>query len=531
MGFPRPIALALAIKPTSTARTAASGITRLMEPSLHEERGFPYAAPEGRGRHSPQASARFDPNTVRPRFLSAPRREARIRCGRTDRRSVALALQDEAEPHMPGASSRISGPSGRRAARRRRVAAGTPPPPRPQRVPPARAGARAGSSGSPAIVATSRRPPPRRALRPARRARSRARCDARRRGPGARDRLRWRRKYASPLGRSRAGGRGAAGARNAGSSRVRIHASPIGVRTGVSDPAARRTPRRPLPARSRPTWRTPRASRDRRRAGTGARARDERRSGSTSGARHGPDRRLSRAVPADQDRARRRGVAQRFGLHAEPASGLAVAHPPAVEEGVQAGGDVLCALPAAGVVRQPPEREDRAVARRHDVRAEPRPPDLDERRILPGRRLGPLDPRVDREERGARHAVLQARPRRTPERARAGWEPLVERADAPSEREDLRPREVEPRPRQVRPRRGRSPEPLDPWGRRAPRERSRRVARAAGAVFDDFLAAHAPAEPLVDDQQAQPEVGQRIAGDHRPPARHPENDVVAARAR
>ena len=51
---------------------------------------------------------------------------------------------------------------------------------------------------------------------------------------------------------------------------------------------------------------------------------------------------------------------------------------------------------------------------------------------------------MDGKERGARHAVLQARPRRTPERARTAWEPLVERAHVPPEREDLCAREVEP---------------------------------------------------------------------------------------
>ena len=77
--------------------------------------------------------------------------------------------------------------------------------------------------------------------------------------------------------------------------------------------------------------------------------------------------------------------------------------------------------------------------------------DLDERRILPARWVRPLDARVDRKECGPRHAVLQARPGSTAERARAPWQPLVERADSPTEREDLRPREVEPRPGQLIP--------------------------------------------------------------------------------
>ena len=116
---------------------------------------------------------------------------------------------------------------------------------------------------------------------------------------------------------------------------------------------------------------------------------------------------------------------------------------------MQASGQVLGDLPGTGIVRQPPEREDREIARRDDVRVVTRPPQLDERWVVPRGRLGPLDTRMDREERSSGHAVLQAGPRRTPERASSAWEPLVERADVPSEREDLRPREVEPRRRHV----------------------------------------------------------------------------------
>ena len=64
--------------------------------------------------------------------------------------------------------------------------------------------------------------------------------------------------------------------------------------------------------------------------------------------RHGPDRRLARAVPADQDPAGRRGVSQPIRVFAEAAAGLAVGHRPAVEEGVQAGGEVLGDAPALG---------------------------------------------------------------------------------------------------------------------------------------------------------------------------------------
>src|SRR5438105_2699578 len=117
---------------------------------------------------------------------------------------------------------------------------------------------------------------------------------------------------------------------------------------------------------------------------------------------------------------------------------------PCGSRGPRRSGQVLRDTQGAGFVRQPPERETREVPCRDDVRAVTRPPELDERRVLPGRRLGPLDARMNGEQRSARHAVLQARPRRTPERAPSAWEPLVECADVPPEREDLRPREFEP---------------------------------------------------------------------------------------
>jgi hypothetical protein len=64
--------------------------------------------------------------------------------------------------------------------------------------------------------------------------------------------------------------------------------------------------------------------------------------------------------------------------------------------------------------------------------------------VLPRRRPRPVDTRMDRQERGSRHAVLQPRPGRTPERARPPRQTLVEGADAPPEREDLRPRQLKP---------------------------------------------------------------------------------------
>jgi len=149
--------------------------------------------------------------------------------------------------------------------------------------------------------------------------------------------------------------------------------------------------------------------------------------------RHRPDGRLSGALPTDQDLAGRRGVPKRIWVHAEPATSLSVGHRPAAEEGVQPSRRFLSEPPAFIVSGEPPEGEDGDIACRHDVRAEPRPPELDERSILPGGRLGSLDARMDRQERRSRHAVLQAGPRRKPQGALARRQALVERIDGSSE--------------------------------------------------------------------------------------------------
>src|SRR5204863_9628689 len=107
---------------------------------------------------------------------------------------------------------------------------------------------------------------------------------------------------------------------------------------------------------------------------------------------------------------------------------LAVLHRRAIKERVQPSGEVLCDLSRTGLVWQPPESEDRYVPSRDDIRVVTWSPELDERRVSQRRRLGSGDARLDGEKRSARHAVLQARPRRTPKRARTAWEPLVERA-------------------------------------------------------------------------------------------------------
>ncbi len=162
---------------------------------------------------------------------------------------------------------------------------------------------------------------------------------------------------------------------------------------------------------------------------------------------HGPYGRESRAVPPDHDGAGRGGVPEPVGVLPERSPGVTVGRHRAAEVRVQTGGQFLRPPQAGRIVRQPPQREDTEVASRDDVGVEPRPPELDQRWVVPRGRQGSLDARVDREQRRPGHAVLQARPRRAPERPPAARQPRIEFADAPPEPKDPRSREVEPRGR------------------------------------------------------------------------------------
>ncbi len=131
-------------------------------------------------------------------------------------------------------------------------------------------------------------------------------------------------------------------------------------------------------------------------------------------------------------------------MHAHQLSGLAVTHPPAGQGGRELLGGSDGPLAPLGVVRQDAQGKDREVGLGDDEHAVTRTPYLDKRRILPCGGAGALDARMDRQQRGPRHAVLQPRPRGSPQRGRSRGQPLVERADASSERQDLRPRQLEP---------------------------------------------------------------------------------------
>src|SRR4029079_12597069 len=88
-------------------------------------------------------------------------------------------------------------------------------------------------------------------------------------------------------------------------------------------------------------------------------------------------------------------------------------------------------------VGEPPEREQREVAPRNDVRVVARPPELGERSVVQRRWSYTRDARVQGERRRPRLAVRHPRPGRPLERGGPWWQPLVERADPPAEREDL----------------------------------------------------------------------------------------------
>ena len=312
-----------------------------------------------------------------------------------------------------------------------------------------------------ARVATSRRPRPRRGRRPARREGSRARGDVGRRAPGARDR-----RPAGGSRRRRSGGavrapRASRSSRKIGSSRVRIHASPTGVRTGVSRPA------QPVEGRGALSRRDagPPGERSRRRGAEDvqvpARELEARVARVDLGWRDGPDRRLPRAVPSDRDRARRGGVPELVGMDAERAPRLAVRHPRTVEVREQARGEILRPPASLRIVGQPPEREERrghAPPRRTRCTAAPRAGSSDGSSHVDGR-----FPRHARGSTGARLAACCPAGPPTPHAAASAVRRGSRSSSAPTWRRNAR---ICARVRWS----GRAVTSL-PWGRREPGER------------------------------------------------------------
>jgi hypothetical protein len=166
--------------------------------------------------------------------------------------------------------------------------------------------------------------------------------------------------------------------------------------------------------------------------------------------------------------------------------GVVVPHGAAGEELVHASREVVRPFADHAGVRQPAEREHGMVARGDHIHVVARPPHLRERAVLQRRRGDPFHPRVDREERGPRHAVLDPGPSRLPERTLTRRGSPIERTDAPPEREDLRSRELQRRrhpPDRKRHCAGHAAcGPLGPEGSKSPPVASSAVARLLSAV-------------------------------------------------
>ena len=94
-------------------------------------------------------------------------------------------------------------------------------------------------------------------------------------------------------------------------------------------------------------------------------------------------------------------------------------------------------------LRQPAKREGRVLPRRDDIRGVARPPDLDERRVLPGIGRSPPDPGMEGVKRRPRDAVLQAYPSRASKRIRPVRQALLEPVGRSPVGQDLRTAERE----------------------------------------------------------------------------------------
>ena len=163
------------------------------------------------------------------------------------------------------------------------------------------------------------------------------------------------------------------------------------------------------------------------------------------GGRDDPDRRLPRALPADQDGAGRARVPEAVRIHAQSGARLLMADPLVAEGGAR--GSRRAPPPAAGPWRRPASCRARRRRRSHAATTNtlyrgPHSCTSDGSAQVAGSVA--RDPGVDRQHRRPGHAVLQPRPGRPLQRGRPRRKPLVERADLPPERQNLRSREVEP---------------------------------------------------------------------------------------
>ena len=165
--------------------------------------------------------------------------------------------------------------------------------------------------------------------------------------------------------------------------------------------------------------------------------------------RHDPDRGPSCTLPPDREPARQGGVAKVVSVHSQRPPGLVVPQLGAAEKDLQASGQIQRPSADLAAVREPAEREHGEIARRDDVHVVPRSPHLHERGVSPDGRAGTFHARVEGQQRRAGHAVLNTGPGGAPQRRSSSWQPLIERSDASSKREDLRSRKPESRSHHV----------------------------------------------------------------------------------
>ena len=147
--------------------------------------------------------------------------------------------------------------------------------------------------------------------------------------------------------------------------------------------------------------------------------------------------RRSASVPANVDLAGDTELPQRgHSLHVQLGHGRGdfAARPGlAVQHAEHSVGEVVQRGAALRIAWQCADREHTDIAPRDDVVGHSKP-DLHEQRVLPGVRVDLLHPCVEREQRGARRAVLQAS--ESSPVVRSGWQPLDQVHHLPSVRSD-----------------------------------------------------------------------------------------------
>ncbi len=120
----------------------------------------------------------------------------------------------------------------------------------------------------------------------------------------------------------------------------------------------------------------------------------------------GPDHRLTRTIPAQQNRACRSSIAETIVRHAHGAGCMCEGHLLTVQNCMHPFSRLLRSHVALGVLWQTPQGKDRKISGRHDINVEARPPELHERRMLPAAGADSLDSRMHRQHCRTRHRIL-----------------------------------------------------------------------------------------------------------------------------